>query len=83
MVLTGAMRPFEMKRSDALQNLTEAIFATDVLPAGVYCVAHGRALRFPGPRKDRQRGTFVLDPAAVEAVTGDPSRGRPEAGQGP
>lgn len=58
-VLTGAMRPFEMTRSDALQNLTEAIFATGVLPAGVYCVAHGRALRFPGVRKDRDRGTFV------------------------
>ena len=38
-VLTGAIRPFEMKRSDALQNLTEAIFATGLLAPGVYCVA--------------------------------------------
>ncbi|MFY9825521.1 MAG: asparaginase domain-containing protein [Thermoanaerobaculia bacterium] len=58
-VLTGAMRPFEMKHSDALQNLTEAVFATGVLPPGVYCVAHGRALAFPGVRKDTERGTFV------------------------
>ncbi len=58
-VLTGAMRPFEMKSSDALQNLTEAIFATGVLPPGVYCVAHGRVLAFPGVRKDVARGTFV------------------------
>lgn len=58
-VLTGAMRPFEMKRSDALQNLTEALFAAQALPAGVYCVAHGRALAFPGVVKDRERGTFV------------------------
>ena len=58
-VLTGAMRPFEMKRSDALQNLNEAIFATNVLSPGVYCVAHGRALRFPGVVKDVDRGTFV------------------------
>ena len=58
-VLTGAMRPFEMKQSDAFQNLTEAIFATGVLPPGVYCVAHGRALAFPGVRKDPERGTFV------------------------
>jgi L-asparaginase len=58
-VLTGAMRPFEMKNSDALQNLTEAIFATGVLPPGIWCVAHGRALRFPGVRKDPRRGTFV------------------------
>src|SRR5262249_31194312 len=58
-VLTGAMRPFEMKSSDALQNLTEAIFATGILPPGVYCVAHGRALKFPGVRKDVEHGTFV------------------------
>ena len=59
LILTGAMRPFEMKRSDALQNLTEAIFSTRALPPGIYCVAHGRALPFPGVRKDRRRGTFV------------------------
>jgi L-asparaginase len=58
-VLTGAMRPFEMKRSDALQNLTEALFAAGILPPGVYCVAHGRALAFPGVQKDRERGTFL------------------------
>lgn len=59
-ILTGAMRPFEMKRSDALQNLNEAIFATGTLGPGIWVVAHGRALRFPGPVKDRQRGTFVM-----------------------
>lgn len=58
-VLTGAMRPFEMVRSDALQNLTESIFAVGVLPPGVYAVAHGRSLAFPGVVKDRERGTFV------------------------
>lgn len=58
-VLTGAMRPFEMTRSDALQNLTESLLAVGVMPPGVYCVAHGRVLRFPGVRKDRERGTFV------------------------
>ena len=58
-VITGAMRPYELSKSDAVQNLTEAIFATSVLPNGVYCVAHGRALAFPGVIKDRTRGTFV------------------------
>lgn len=58
-VLTGAMRPFEMTRSDALQNLTEAMFAVGILTPGVYCAAHGRVLQFPGVRKDRERGTFV------------------------
>jgi L-asparaginase len=61
-VLTGAMRPYEMKRSDALQNLTEAIFATGVLAPGVYCVTHGRALPFPGVVKDRNSGTFIRPP---------------------
>ncbi|MBX3359431.1 MAG: asparaginase [Phycisphaeraceae bacterium] len=58
-VLTGAMRPYEMKRSDALQNLTEALFGAGVMEPGVYVAAHGRALRFPGVVKDRDRGTFV------------------------
>ncbi len=62
-VLTGAMRPFEMKRSDALQNLTEAIFAAGILGPGVYCVAHGRALAFPGVKKNRDRATFVKEDA--------------------
>ncbi len=60
-VLTGAMRPFEMVRSDALQNLTEAIFAAGLLAPGVYVSAHGRSLAFPGIRKDRERGTFVRE----------------------
>ncbi|MBC7773247.1 MAG: asparaginase [Pyrinomonadaceae bacterium] len=58
-ILTGAMRPYEMKRSDALQNLTESIFAAAILPPAIYCVAHGQALKFPGVTKDRARGTFV------------------------
>lgn len=58
-VLTGAIRPYEMSRSDALQNLTEAIFATGVMPPGVYCAFHGRVLAFPGVVKDAARRTFV------------------------
>jgi L-asparaginase len=58
-ILTGAMRPFAMQRSDGVQNLTEALFATGVVGPGVWCVFHGRALRFPGVVKDRDRGTFV------------------------
>ena len=58
-ILTGAMRPYEMTHPDALQNLTEAIFATGVLKPGVYCVIHNKALRFPGVTKDRSKGTFV------------------------
>ncbi len=71
-ILTGAMRPFEMTKSDALQNLTEAIFATGVLAPGVYCVAHGRVLTFPNVAKDLARGTFVE--AATEAGVIDSDR---------
>ena len=67
-VLTGALRPFEMKRSDALQNLTEAIFAAGILEPGIYCVAHGRAMRFPGVIKDKDRGTFIRTPEADPSV---------------
>ncbi|MGQ0628510.1 MAG: asparaginase domain-containing protein [Phycisphaerales bacterium] len=61
-ILTGAMRPFEMTRSDALQNLTESVFACGVVAPGIYAVAHGRVLPFPGVVKDRDRGTFILPP---------------------
>lgn len=57
-VLTGAMRPFELRSSDALQNLTEAFLAVQLLPAGVYAVFHNQVLAFPGVRKDYEAGTF-------------------------
>jgi L-asparaginase len=58
-VLTGAMRPYVMRNSDALQNLTEALLAVQVAPPGVYVAMHNRVLRFPGVVKDPRRGTFV------------------------
>jgi len=58
-ILTGAWRPFEMTRSDALQNLTESLVASALVAPGVYCCAHGRVLKFPGVEKDRELGTFV------------------------
>jgi L-asparaginase len=53
------MRPWELRTTDALQNLTEAIMATQLLTPGVYVVLHGQALRFPGVVKDAERGTFL------------------------
>ena len=58
-VLTGAMRPYELRRSDALQNLTEALLAVQLLTAGVYVAMHNKVLSFPGVTKDGERGTFV------------------------
>lgn len=58
-VLTGAMRPYVMRNTDALQNLTEALLAVQVLAPGVYVAMHNRVLQFPGVVKDKDRGTFV------------------------
>ncbi len=57
-VLTGAMRPYEFRDTDALQNVTESLIAARLLAPGVYVVMHGRALAFPGVVKDRDRRTF-------------------------
>ena len=58
-VLTGAMRPYELRSSDALQNLTEALLAVQLLTPGVYVAMHDRVLRFPGVVKDASVGSFV------------------------
>ncbi|MSR68882.1 MAG: asparaginase [Phycisphaerales bacterium] len=58
-VLTGAMRPYELRRTDAVQNLTEALLAVQILGAGVYAVLHNKVLAFPGVTKDARHGTFV------------------------
>lgn len=58
-VFTGAMRPFELRDTDALQNLTEALLAVRLLNPGVYVAMHNRVLAFPGVVKDRTAGTFV------------------------
>jgi len=62
-VFTGAMRPYELRSTDALQNLTEALLAVQILPAGVYVAMHNQVLQFPGVVKDRALGTFVKEPA--------------------
>ncbi len=62
-VLTGAMRPYELRSTDALQNLTEALLAVQILPPGVYVAMHNQVLAFPGVEKDRDHGTFVRRPS--------------------
>lgn len=52
LVLTGAMRPYELRTTDALQNLTEALLAVQLLAPGVYVAMHNQVLRFPGVVKD-------------------------------
>jgi len=60
-VFTGAMRPYELRSTDALQNLTEALVAVQLLAPGVYLSMHNQVLQFPGVVKDPQRGTFVKE----------------------
>jgi len=58
-VFTGAMRPWELRSSDALQNLTEALTAVQLVAPGVYVAMHNQVLQFPGVSKDLERRTFV------------------------
>lgn len=58
-VLTGAMRPWEMRTTDAPQNLTEALLAAQILPPGVYVVMHNEVLQFPGVEKDPGQSAFI------------------------
>ena len=58
-VLTGAMRPYVMRTTDAMQNLVEALLAVQLAPPGVYVAMHNKVLAFPGVVKDKVNGTFV------------------------
>ncbi|MFN8549578.1 MAG: asparaginase [Candidatus Eisenbacteria bacterium] len=57
-VLTGAMRPYELRNTDALQNLVESLLAVQLCEPGVYVAMHNRVLRFPGVVKNYQKMTF-------------------------
>lgn len=58
-VFTGAMRPYELRSTDALQNLTEALLAVQIVAPGVYVAMHSQVLQFPGVVKDASAGAFV------------------------
>ncbi len=58
-IFTGAMRPYEFRDSDAVQNVTEALLAARLVDGGVYVAMHNRVLQFPGVTKDRQALAFV------------------------
>ena len=58
-IFTGAMQPWVLRSSDALQNITEAVLAAQFLSPGVYVVMHNQVLSFPGVVKDREQMRFV------------------------
>lgn len=68
-VLTGAMRPYELRTTDALQNLTEALLAVQLVEPGVYVALHNQVLRFPGVIKDREEMRFIHRDCAESAST--------------
>ncbi len=58
-VFTGAMTPFGIEGSDAMQNLTEALLATRLLRGGVWLAFHGEMFPIGEVRKDREHSRFV------------------------
>ena len=57
-VLTGAMRPWCVGRSDAGFNLGGAVLAARLLPPGVYGVMNGRVFAAQNLKKDVENGRF-------------------------
>lgn len=57
-VFTGAMRPFGFELSDAMQNMTEALIAVKILPAGLYLSFHNQIFTAPNFTKNKDKKTF-------------------------
>jgi len=57
-VLTGAMRPWSLGRSDGTFNLGGAVIAARLLPPGVYGVMNGRVFNAQDLHKDTESGRF-------------------------
>jgi L-asparaginase len=60
-VFTGAMKPAGFDDSDALQNFTEALLASRILPTGYYLSFHGQVFEGPIVRKNKEKRTFEGD----------------------
>ena len=57
-VLTGAMQPARMRRSDAVFNIGFAWAAVKLLPAGVYVAMNGEVFEAGSVRKNLKAGRF-------------------------
>ena len=57
-VLTGAMIPYSIAKSDALFNLGFACGVAQVLPAGVYVAMNGQVFPWDNVTKNRSAGVF-------------------------
>ncbi len=61
-ILTGAMRPIEFENSDAIQNVTEALYASRISAPGFYISFHSELFKVPRVRKNKTKGTFEATP---------------------
>ena len=57
-ILTGAMIPYEIAKSDALFNLGFACGVAQALPAGVYVAMNGQIFAWDNVQKNRAAGVF-------------------------
>lgn len=60
-VITGALQPAALSRTDADFNLGSAVLAARTLTPGVHVVMHGMVFDAARVRKDTARGRFVSD----------------------
>ena len=74
-IFTGAMTPFGIEGSDAMQNLTEALLATLLVQSGVFLSFHGKVFPIAAVRKDREHSRFVSTEVANTATNEAPGRG--------
>ena len=58
-ILTGAMRPWIMKNTDALQNIVESFAVVQILQPGVYVAMQNRLLQFTGVIKEKEQMRFL------------------------
>ncbi len=57
-IFTGAMRPLGFEDSDALQNVTEALIAAQLVEPGFYISFHNKLFNVRGFRKNKELRTF-------------------------
>lgn len=57
-ILTGAMRPFAIGKSDAGFNVGGAVIAAQIMPAGIYAVMNGRVFAADKISKNENKGRF-------------------------
>ena len=59
-VLTGAMAPATVEKSDALFNLGFAYCCAKILEAGVYIAMNGSIFNWDNVRKNKEKGLFEI-----------------------